>query len=400
MKLLQLTGVVLSMSGFMFGAGSPSAQSLELNFGPVTTLYKGGVFPYMFLAREGTTVVHGVKGWKKESVEGIPFTVRSTDDRQTWKVWNPSPDQLPGPTHEGSVVQLKDGSILIFNWSLESVGSGRFRGKLWTSTNQWETLAGPQAIQLSIPRAAPPGFDDRGEPFSGVVFHRSVVELPGGDLLAGLYGRFEEDTTPTEYQAKQHKYRSFLMRSSDRGKTWSYIATIAAGPVGQEGYCEPVLLRLSQGKHRGRLICLMRTGRENPIYQCESDDEGVTWNQPRSLRWMYSKYGRSREIAGTDPDLIEMSDGTLVLSFGHKPDYQDDGNFLAFSHDQGHSWTQVSRLTSNRTCAYSTVREIRPGVLFVVYSLSERNSQDARYEDDYRTVGQTITVTRRPGGPK
>jgi hypothetical protein len=286
---------------------------------------------------------------------------------------------------------------LIFNWSLDNVGIGRFKGKLWKSTNQWETLAGPQEIQLSIPRAAPPGFDDRGEPFSGIVFHRSILELPGGDLLAGLYGRFEEDTTPTEYQAKQHKYRSFLMRSSDRGKTWVYVSTIAAGPVEQEGYCEPVLLRLNQAKHQGRLICLMRTGRENPIYQCESDDEGVTWSQPRALRWTYSKYGRSREIAGTDPDLIEMSDGTLVLSFGHKPDYQDDGNFLVFSLDQGQSWTQVTRLSSIRTCAYTSVREIRPGLLFVVYSLysPRKGTHEARYED-HKTVGQTITVTRRP----
>lgn len=396
MKFLLSATVVLSFSCTVFGAGIPAVQPLELNFGPIATLYEGGVFPYMFLAKDGTTVVHGVKGWRKESVEGIPFTVRSTDDRQTWKVWNPSPDQQPGPTHEGSVVQLKDGSILIFNWSLDNLGVGRFKGKLWESTNQWETLAGPREIQLSIPRAAPPGFDDRGEPFGGVVFHRSVLELPGGDLLAGLYGRFEEDTTPTEYQAKQHKYRSFVMRSSDRGKRWSYISTIASGPVEQEGYCEPVLLRLSQVKHRGRLICLMRTGRENPIYQCESDDEGATWNQPRALRWAYSKYGRSREIAGTDPDLIEMSDGTLAFSFGHKPDYRDDGNFLAFSLDQGQSWTQVTRVSSARTCAYTTVREIRPGVLFIVYSLSKKGSDDARYEDDFKTVGQTITVSRRP----
>jgi hypothetical protein len=92
-----------------------------------------------------------------------------------------------------------------------------------------------------------------------------------------------------------------------------------------------------------------------------------------------------------------MSDGTLVLSFGHKPDYQDDGNFLVFSLDQGQSWTQVTRLSSIRTCAYTSVREIRPGMLFVVYSLysPRKGTPEARYED-HRTVGQMITVTRRP----
>ena len=69
------------------------------------------------------------------------------------------------------------------------------------------------------------------------------------------------------------------------------------------------------------------------------------------LSWQYSRYGRRRDIVGTDPDVIEMQDGTLVMSFGHKPDFRDDGNFLAFSTDQGQSWTQVSRLSSTMTAA-------------------------------------------------
>ena len=67
-------------------------------------------------------------------------------------------------------------------------------------------------------------------------------------------------------------------------------------------------VRLSQGKHKGRLICLMRTGRKNPLYQVHSDDEGKTWTGLRALSLM-----------GVDPDLIEMSNGVLVCSFGHKP---------------------------------------------------------------------------------
>ena len=48
--------------------------------------------------------------------------------------------------------------------------------------------------------------------------------------------------------------------------------------------------------------------------------------------------GGRRPIVGTDPDLIEMQDGTLVMSFGHKPDYREHGNYLAFSTDHGASW--------------------------------------------------------------
>ena len=108
-----------------------------------------------------------------------------------------------------------------------------------------------------------------------------------------------------------------------------------------------MLVRLTRGSHKGRLICLFRTGRENPIYQCDSDDEGRTWTRAYPLSWQYSRYGRRRDIVGTDPDVIEMQDGTLVMSFGHKPDFRDDGNFLAFSTDQGQSWTGQPTLIHN-----------------------------------------------------
>ena len=126
-------------------------------------------------------------------------------------------------------------------------------------------------------------------------------------------------------------------------------------PVEQEGFGEPVMIQLRNGPRAGRLICQMRTGRETPIYQCESDDEGKTWTKAYPLQWMYSRFGRSRPIVGTDPDLIEMQDGTLVMAFGHKPDYQEHGNYLAFSVDHGQSWTQVVPISSTVTRAYCGV---------------------------------------------
>ena len=56
----------------------------------------------------------------------------------------------------------------------------------------------------------------------------SVTILPDGSLLAGLHGRFENDV----------KYRVFVVRSTDRGKTWQYLSTVAfdlddpMGPIG------------------------------------------------------------------------------------------------------------------------------------------------------------------------
>jgi hypothetical protein len=222
---------------------------------------------------------------------------------------------------------------------------------------------------------------------------RSILQLPDGDLLAPAYGHFESDRFPTEYEPKMNKMRSFLLRSRDGGGTWSYVSTIASDPVEQEGFGEPVLVRLNKGPKSGRLLCQMRTGRENPIYQCESDDEGKNWTRPTPLRWVYSRFGRSRPIVGVDPDLIEMQDGTLVMSYGHKPDYREHGNYLAFSLDQGHSWTQVTRISSTVTMAYTGVREIAPGELFVVYTVSDA-AEDNYRSAKFHTMGRVVTVER------
>jgi hypothetical protein len=100
---------------------------------------------------------------------------------------------------------------------------------------------------------------------------------------------------------KMFKMRSFLLRSKDQGRTWVYVTTIASDPVEQEGFGEPVMIQLQNGPHAGRLICQLRTGRETPVYQCESDDEGKTWTKAYPLQWTYSRFGRTRAIVGTDP---------------------------------------------------------------------------------------------------
>ena len=147
--------------------------------------------------------------------------------------------------------------------------------------------------------------------------------------------------------------------------------------VGQEGFNEPVMIRLSRGPREGRLICLMRTGnRVDPLYQTHSDDEGGTWSPPRPL-----------PLKGVDPDLIEMADGTLACSFGYRilpepspPPPPEHGNYVAFSTDQGETWGHVTHLpiephsAASRSTCYTSLREVEPGKLLVLFDIGSKRS--------------------------
>ena len=189
------------------------------------------------------------------------------------------------------------------------------------------------------------------------------------------------------------------------GISWNLVSTIAVGDVGSEGFNEPVLCRLSQGPHTGRLICLMRTGRD--LHQAVSDDEGVTWSEAKPLvfdgidvhdtaRW--KKYLKLEDAwvqsypvasgAAVDPDLVELDNGILACAIGVRipekgcfrdPTCPRNGNYLAFSRDGGMTWGHVIQLTSGVwTTHYMSIRQIRPNQLFVTYDLGFWGRPDNR----------------------
>jgi hypothetical protein len=385
--------------GFTCVAAAQAAElplkPLAVSLGVEQTIAPGVPWPYLVQLRDGTTILLAHVRWPKGGKYPIHYTAVSHDGRKTWQEWKPAPDQGAGPITEGTAVELRDGTLLVFNVHVEHIGGKVFETNFWSTRDSYRTLSGPRKFKFSMPEAETEGKDDRGEPISRLYLRRSAIELDNGDLLASVYGRFESDKAPVEYLGAMTKMRSLLVRSTDRGATWTYVSTISADPVGQEGAAEPAIVRLTRGPLKGRLICVLRTGRENPIYQCESDDEGRTWTRAYPLSWQYSRYGRRREIAGTDPDIIEMSDGTLAMSYGHKPDYEDHGNFVAFSMDQGRSWIQETRLSSSVTAAYTGIREVAPGELYVVYSVSGAIDSAAYRDTVFTTVGRTVAVKRR-----
>lgn len=381
----------------LHGANAPSEPPpVYAQLGPEQLILRGGGWPYLFHSREGTTVAFGHRHWVPGKPEPVVFTTRSFDQLQTWQEWQPGPEHGAGPVTEGSAVQLDDGRILIFDVYAYHAGNHVFHGKRWVSRDGWKTVSESEPTRVTVPGVkVDRAVDDRGDAVSRLYIRRSVIVLPGGDLLATGYGQFEGEEAPVEYRPAMKQHRSYLIRSRDEGRTWNFAGTIAMPPIGQEGPGEPVLVRLRHGPQVGRLICQLRVGREHAIYQTESDDEGVSWTKPHALRWTYSRFGRQRDLTGVDPDLIEMSDGTLVMGYGHKPDFMDNGNFLAFSRDHGATWESETRLNSTMTVGYVGVREISPGNLFVVYTRSDEPDAFKYAEARFDTVGRTVVVRRK-----
>jgi hypothetical protein len=392
-------------------------RRIRLSYGAERLVLDDGLQPSMLCTREGTLIVQAQISKKALPRKRIfyPYELATTishDGGDTWKIVTPS--NANEVNLEGSVHQLKDGTIMVLDtYVVPSDKPDTGTGQLYLSNDGYETLQGPIDINFNIPDADfYASTDDGGRPHPAMRVHRRILELPGGDLLVTLYGFRKGDNTPSGYTKTMMKSRVMLFRSKDKGRNWNYVSTVAVDPsVGTEGFGEPVITRVSRGRHAGRLICMMRTGHE--LYEAISDNDGVTWSKPRprvfadrdvnkTSEWaeMFKDVKRNGVLisqnpvefigAVVDPDLIELRNGVLVAAFGiriparanfARPEHPWNGNYLAFSLDHGDTWSQVVQLTSGISTTHYMAIEETPGKneFFVVYDFGYWGSKVGRY---------------------
>jgi hypothetical protein len=401
---------------------------LRFDFGEQRMVMDGGLQPFMLATKDGTLIVQVQSPNPPFDTPRMhyPYAMWTVVSRDGGKTWTRQPIP-PGDNwfnNEGGMVQLRDGTILgLDTYVVPGAREGVGLGQLYTSRDDWRTVGKAEEAVFDLPnvnfRASK---DDGGHPHEAQRLHRRILELPNGELLTTLYGQYYGDATPATYQPLMMKARVMLLRSTDRGRNWKLVGTIAVDPsVGTEGFNEPVLERISQGPRAGRLLCFMRTGRE--LREAFSDDGGATWSpsRPRIFAgldvhrtelWvdMFRHLkGRSGKLldennpddlkgAVVDPDLIELRSGLLVATFGVRiPQkacwphayHQWNGNYLAVSRDHGESWTNVVRLTSGVLTTHYTGVEETPNdnEVFVVYDYGYWR-QPSRY-----TYGRTVKIT-------
>jgi hypothetical protein len=387
-----------------------SDGALRLSFGEEHLILPRGLQPSLLCTRAGTLILQAQLPQKPFPSKRIsyPYALGTEVSRDGGKHWTniPLKPGVNGLDMEGGITQLHDGTIIALDTFItpgDRPGVGM--GQLYASKDEWKSVQGPINVEFDLPNAKFTGStDDGGRPHAAHRAHRRILELPNGDLLTTLYGWLQGDATPSTYAPKMMKTRVMLVRSSDRGRHWHFVVTVACDPsVGTEGFGEAVLCRVSNGPHPGRLLCLMRTGRN--LYQSRSDDEGRMWSSPRELviagldvnrtdLWI-EHFRKFKDFHGklldehnldelrgavVDPDLIELRSGLLVAAFGVRvpqklcwqhPEFPWNGTYIAVSSDHGETWANVVRITSGVLTTHYMAIEESPtnNRLYITYDL-------------------------------
>lgn len=209
------------------------------------------------------------------------------------------------------------------------------------------------------------------------VLCRKIVRLVDGNLLMSMYCRDENATDLT------HRFRSLALRSTDRGKNWRYLSTIAFDTTEDkrnEGFDETSLVVLADG----RVLGFVRSGasyqasigssdnddptvdmpfsygKQTPVYMTASVDGGKNWGVADAV----SKYG-------VWPNAVLMENGLLAASYGRP------GNWIMFSNNAGESWGPIIPFYHDLyppDCSnYFSMVEVASGVLLVVYPRTNLN---------------------------
>ena len=305
------------------------------------------------------------------------YNRRSNDSGKSW--------QLAKHILENSTYQYPepDDEVIMFQSSLTSehtTGEGRpeisltktdkkgvFEAKFFRSQDHGLSRKSDSA-KIYLP--------DKFHDWQGVLC-RKIVALEDGSLLVSMYCRNEQGTDV------EKNFRSLVLRSTDRGKTWHYLSTIAfdtSEDVRGEGFDETSLVVLPQGK----VLSFIRSGasyqasigstnnndptidmpfsygKQTPIYMATSLDGGKNWG----IADPTTPYG-------VWPNAILMQNGLLVASYGRP------GNWLMFSKDEGKSWGPIIPFYQDLyppDCGnYFSMAEVAPNILLVVYARTNLN---------------------------
>ena len=153
------------------------------------------------------------------------------------------------------------------------------------------------------------------------------------------------------------KAASFLMASTDNGRTFRRRSLIAVDPAGADLMGEPHVAETASG----RLVAVVRRTdhEQKPMIVTWSEDGGYTWRDPAPL------FG-----FGVFPNVLLLENGILAVSYGRP------GVRVAFASDgEGEVWDREVTLVegdptaiSRHTCGYTSMLPLDEDRFLVAYS--------------------------------
>ncbi|MBT3383312.1 MAG: exo-alpha-sialidase [Prolixibacteraceae bacterium] len=305
------------------------------------------------------------------------YNRRSSDGGKSWKqvdhILENSTYQYPG----------SDGEVIMFQ-SANPAGSSTNEGRPEVSLQK---INEEGVFEANFFRSKDNGISRESDPakiflpkefadWSGVLC-RKIVKLADGNLLVSMYIRNPEGNL------HEKMFRVLALQSTDRGKTWHYLSTIAfdmADDVRGEGFNESALLVLPDGK----VICYIRSGasyqnslgsynnndwntkmpfsygKQTAIYKSVSIDGGKNWSYPDPIT-----------THGVWPDALLMKNGIIAMTYGRP------GNWIMFNDGKSENWGPIIPFYNDiypPDCGnYISLAEVAPNILLVVYSRTNPN---------------------------
>lgn len=291
----------------------------------------------LYRSTDGGHTWKPAEGWKSRSVSK---RVREAYIRYNGK----APSDAVGGGCLGGLAgfcNLSDGTCVSFLYhTMRGEKPDWYVDSRWSSRDGGRTWRGPEDADFFVPGNA---LNEQGK---GQAIWQRSVQLKNGDLVTVAHTLFAGDA----------KLRVIALGSSDKGRKWRYLTTVANNQkLDTEGFTEPIICQTAQGS----LICLMRTEGGRPMYQAFSSDGGKTWASPAPAG-----------VNGVAPDMHLLSSGVLACSYG-----RPGVNIMFSAEGTGNRWTNHTSIFTGRSTGYTSFAEISPGRLLLIFDAL--NFQDA-----------------------